>query len=203
MLIRSFDLFLRINCGFVFLFACCFTSFLPSVAADARRTGRWAESAQWGLTGRETALQQSGEVPCPSREVREWLHCFSFYSSLHEDTYSLQSGKKKKVDHYWGPICHSFCGFLWASMSELSQEYCLFRVVVAKIKWEYISGVSIRSLHVVRTCIFLSFVCSLVLLKAASLYYNNKRKSITGPDIHWMSLRKMYLLLWLLLLQDY
>lgn len=34
----------------------CFFSLLSSVAADARRPGRWTESAQWGLTSREAAL---------------------------------------------------------------------------------------------------------------------------------------------------
>lgn len=64
-----------------------------------------------------------------------------------------------------------------------------------------------RCLNLFLACsknLYISFICLLlVLLKAASLYYNNKRKTIMGPDIHWMSLRKMYLLLWLLLLQDY
>lgn len=50
-----------------------------------------------------------------------------------EDTYSLQSGKKKKVDHYWVQFVIRFVDSS-EPQCELSQEYCLFRVVVAKIK---------------------------------------------------------------------
>lgn len=99
--------FLRINCGFVFLFACCFTSFYPQLLlmleglVDER--SRLNEALQ-----AETALQQSGEVPCPSRGWESDCIVFLLFLITRRIPPHLQSGKKKKVGHYWGPICHSF-----------------------------------------------------------------------------------------------
>ena len=160
MLIPSFDLFLRINCGFMFLLACCFTSFSPQLLLMLE--GLVDERSRLNEALQAERQLYSSLVKFHAHPERWESDCiFYFYSSLCEDAYSLQCGKKKKVDHYWSPVCHSFYGFLWASASKLSQEYFLFHVVIAKIKWEYMSGVSVSTLHVVRTCIFLSFVCSL------------------------------------------